>query len=48
VEGLRIVPLAEFFDFGRRDGMAGDGVELLADVKVLEVEVLGHAVCFSS
>ena len=47
VERLRIVLLAKLFDLLCGDVIAGDGIELLADVEVLEVKRLLFA-CGSS
>jgi hypothetical protein len=42
VEGLRIVLLAELLDLRGGHLVGANGVESLADVKVLEVKLLGH------
>src|ERR1039457_503194 len=42
MEGLRVILLAELLDLLRGDGVAADGIELLADVEVLEVKLFWH------
>src|ERR1035437_1101827 len=44
VEGLRVILLAELLDLCGGHRVTADGVEFLADVKVLEVKLLGHGV----